>query len=658
MAKLGLVLPVFRVSLLIKMAATLASLLDNDSEYKKAFQVFLESSTEHKSVKAFLNGPLPAILASIGEGKTTFNMMGVGSGTGELDLEILRQLQLQHPGAKVDNEVVEPSSDMLDKYKDLVLKTPDLDHVTFTWNNMKTSELEKDWNERNPEKKLDFIHMIQMLYYLEDPGAAVLFFRSLLQKNGKLLIVLVAGDSGFINLWDAYGTHFGKCHLNQGISVEDMKRFLDARGITYQKYKIPAYVDITRCFTPGDEKGQRLLDLLTEVREFTQGFHAQSSVFCTITCTQSGVFCTIACTQSGVFCTIACTQSSVFCTIACSQNSVFCTIACTQSSVFCTIACTQSSVFCTNQGVFLLAVQMRQYRHKLKMATSLPSLADKYPEYMKSFQQYLDSSFEHQCMTAFIQAPLQNVLSSIREGKTALNVMGVGSGSGEIDLEILRQLQLQHPGAKVDNEVVEPSSDMLQKYKDLVAKTPDLDHVTFTWNNMKTSEFEKDWKERNPEKKMDFIHMIQMLYYVEDPEATLLFFRSLLRKNGKLLLIVLSGEGVWTKLWDTYGDQFCKNGMNQYLTAKDIKTFLDSRGIPYQTFCLPSYIDITNCFTPGDKKGELLLDNLTEVQNFSKNASPELRAGVLDLLRGPDCSQEVDGRIKISNNLEALLLGP
>ncbi|XP_076858359.1 histamine N-methyltransferase-like isoform X2 [Brachyhypopomus gauderio] len=42
---------------------------------------------------------------------------------------------------------------------------------------------------------------------------------------------------------------------------------------------------------------------------------------------------------------------------------------------------------------------------------------------------------------------------------------------------------------------------------------------------------------------MDFIHMIQALYYVDDPEAAILFFQRLLQKNGKLLLILVSD--VW-----------------------------------------------------------------------------------------------------------------
>ncbi|XP_076858350.1 histamine N-methyltransferase-like isoform X2 [Brachyhypopomus gauderio] len=290
------------------------------------------------------------------------------------------------------------------------------------------------------------------------------------------------------------------------------------------------------------------------------------------------------------------------------------------------------------------------------MAATLNSLMDSNPRYLEAFDECLKNSTEHQCMITFIQGPLQDALTSIGEGKTSLNVMGVGSGLGQIDLEIIRQLRLLHPKAKVDNEVVEPSSDMLDKYKDLVSKTSDLDHVTFTWNNMKTSEFEKAWKERNPDKKMDFIHMIQMLYYVEDSDATLLFFRSLLRKNGKLLIILLPGDTFDTMLWETYGAHFCKSGMNQFLTAKDVKNFMDTKGISYQSYSLPSYMDVTSCFIPGDVKGELLLDSMTEVQNFSKNASPELMEGVLKLLR--DYIKQEDGKSMLDTSIEALLIDP
>lgn len=36
---------------------------------------------------------------------------------------------------------------------------------------------------------------------------------------------------------------------------------------------------------------------------------------------------------------------------------------------------------------------------------------------------------------------------------------------GEIDLEMLSQLRLKHPGVMVDNEVVEPSAQQLRSYR-------------------------------------------------------------------------------------------------------------------------------------------------------------------------------------------------
>uniref|UniRef100_A0A8C1A1W1 Histamine N-methyltransferase n=1 Tax=Cyprinus carpio carpio TaxID=630221 RepID=A0A8C1A1W1_CYPCA len=253
-------------------------------------------------------------------------------------------------------------------------------------------------------------------------------------------------------------------------------------------------------------------------------------------------------------------------------------------------------------------------------------------------------SSEHQCMQDFIHNTLPDILASIGGGRSVFNVMGIGSGAGEIDLEMLAQLHLKLPHAKVINKVVEPSNDMLHKYKVRVSTTPDLDYINFTWNKMTASELEKHWQEKNPGEKMDFIHMIQMLYYVKDPEATVSFFRSLLNKDGKLLIILVK--------------QLCNTEISQCVTTGDLKTFLDTESIPYQNYELLSQVDITECFTEGDQVGELLLDFLTEVIEFSKNAPEDLKKGVLDLLRHPDCSREVDGRIIFNNNLGVLVVEP
>uniref|UniRef100_UPI0037E8399A histamine N-methyltransferase-like n=1 Tax=Semicossyphus pulcher TaxID=241346 RepID=UPI0037E8399A len=290
------------------------------------------------------------------------------------------------------------------------------------------------------------------------------------------------------------------------------------------------------------------------------------------------------------------------------------------------------------------------------MASSLKSLVHDDSRYQKSFQLFLDRSSEHQCMRDFIDNILPDILASIGDGKSHLNVIGVGSGAGEIDLEMLSKLHMKHPGVTVDNEVVEPSSQQLHNYRVLVSQKPGLDYINFTWNKMTSSEFEQHWKVKKMTKKADFIHMIQMLYYVKDPEATISFFQSLLNKNGKLLIILVSGESGWGKLWRTYRTQLCNTEISQCVTTGDIKSSLDSKGVSYQNYMLPSQMDITECFAKGDEKGELLLDFLTEVLDFSKTASPELKAGVLELLRHPDCSVESNGKVIFNNNLEVIVI--
>ncbi|XP_048863796.1 histamine N-methyltransferase-like [Brienomyrus brachyistius] len=292
------------------------------------------------------------------------------------------------------------------------------------------------------------------------------------------------------------------------------------------------------------------------------------------------------------------------------------------------------------------------------MTSCMKCLALDYERFNKCFQMFLEVSSEHQATRKFIHENLPDILTCIGEGKTTFDVISVGTGTGEVDLEILSQLRMVLPDVKVDCDMVDPSEPMLEKCKELMLRTPNMENINFTWNQMTASEFEKHWIERQSEKKLDFIHMIQMLYCVTDTAATISFFRSLLNENGKLLTILVAGESGWGKLWDTYGKEICCTEITHCVTAADIKHYLTAEGISFETFVLPSTMDITECFIPGDEKGELLLDFLTELQDFSNTAPPELKASVMSFLRSPDCSSQVNGRIILNNNLEALVLDP
>ncbi|XP_039558667.1 histamine N-methyltransferase B-like [Passer montanus] len=64
------------------MASPMRSLLADLDRYVQSFRLFLENSTEHQSMQDFVERHLPDVIASIGNGKSTINVLSVGGGAG------------------------------------------------------------------------------------------------------------------------------------------------------------------------------------------------------------------------------------------------------------------------------------------------------------------------------------------------------------------------------------------------------------------------------------------------------------------------------------------------------------------------------------------------------------------------------------------------
>ncbi|XP_072328274.1 histamine N-methyltransferase-like isoform X1 [Scyliorhinus torazame] len=281
------------------------------------------------------------------------------------------------------------------------------------------------------------------------------------------------------------------------------------------------------------------------------------------------------------------------------------------------------------------------------MESSMKSLSSDFALYCKSLEVACEQSNEHQCLKRFIDETLPHVIARIgKNGGSSLEVLGIGSGSGEIDIEILGKIQLQHPGLSIHNEVVEPNPKQISKYKALVEEKCSGLNISFRWNQMSSEEYERQNKEKNESKKFDFIHMIEMLYYVESVPDTLKYFHSLLETNGKLLITQTADEGGYHSLWKKFGSRFVSS-----CRFFDVPKVLDAIRKKYQIYKLSSDMDITECFIEGNKNGERLLNFLTDTVDFRKNAPANLRDEVLHYLRHPQCSREENGKIIFNNDL-------
>lgn len=130
---------------------------------------------------------------------------------------------------------------------------------------------------------------------------------------------------------------------------------------------------------------------------------------------------------------------------------------------------------------------------------------------VENFHAFLEQSRQHQFIIPHLRKILLPEFEKVGAGKNSLDVLGVGSGGGEMDVQILSILQSVFPDVPLTADVVEGSIQLLDNFKALVANTATLQKIPFTWHIMHTEDYEKQVEAKNDIKKFDFIHMIHVL---------------------------------------------------------------------------------------------------------------------------------------------------
>ncbi|XP_068103490.1 histamine N-methyltransferase-like [Hyperolius riggenbachi] len=283
-----------------------------------------------------------------------------------------------------------------------------------------------------------------------------------------------------------------------------------------------------------------------------------------------------------------------------------------------------------------------------------PHYADTH--YIKALLYWNETANEHDNTKKFLDTVLPEILPEPATEKSFLNVLGVGSGTGKIDLHILSTIQNLRPDLKIYSETIEPSKEEIDLYKASVSNTPELSNVTFTWHNKGVVEYETDAKHNNTAKKFDLIHMVQMLYYVNPLKESLEFFKSLLSPEGRLVIVVLSGESGWIKMFrrNIYP---AKQDFNLDLGSDHITDILDALPMRYEIHDIDSFTDVTG-LVEGREGSEWLLDVIMDEAEFAKTASPDLKAQVMADLQDPEFTFRKGGKIWLDTRVKGIVARP
>ncbi|XP_061924462.1 histamine N-methyltransferase-like [Entelurus aequoreus] len=274
---------------------------------------------------------------------------------------------------------------------------------------------------------------------------------------------------------------------------------------------------------------------------------------------------------------------------------------------------------------------------------------------VESFHFYLQHSGEHQAVVQFLIKKLPDQLIRMGADKSSLAVLGVGSGGGEVDVHMLSLMQSTFSTLPITADVVEGSAELVAKFKALVKTTGNLQKIPFTWNTMPSEEYIQKAIGSGDVKTFDFIHMIQMLYYVDDLTKTIQFYHSLLNKNGRLMIIIESANCGWDTLWRTFSKELCNETLPVYRSSADVLASLKSLGLKYEEHFIPNTFDVTECFDPDSKTGQRLLSFMTARENFHQSFTPQIRTDILNLLRR-ECSTEKEGKVSFNSNLSCVFV--
>ncbi|XP_077436830.1 histamine N-methyltransferase A-like [Vanacampus margaritifer] len=271
---------------------------------------------------------------------------------------------------------------------------------------------------------------------------------------------------------------------------------------------------------------------------------------------------------------------------------------------------------------------------------------------VQSFLFYLQHSGEYATVFRFLLENLPGEFKRIAADKSNLAVLGVGSGEGTLDVQMLSLLQSVCPTLPISADVVEGSTELVANFKALVAKTDNLEKIPFTWHVMPSEDYRKQVKDV---KKYDFIHMIQMIYYVDNLTETIKFYHSCLNKNGRLMITVVKMGDGWDLLWRTFSEQLCNESIPVYRSSGDVLASVKTLGLQYEEHSIPNTFDITECFDPNSETGQLLLRFITSNDDFAQSFTPEIRADMLNFLR-TKCSTEKDGKVYFNSFVSCIFV--
>ncbi|MDB9518764.1 methyltransferase domain-containing protein [Roseofilum reptotaenium CS-1145] len=176
-----------------------------------------------------------------------------------------------------------------------------------------------------------------------------------------------------------------------------------------------------------------------------------------------------------------------------------------------------------------------------------------------------------------------------------LSVLSIGSGEGDIDLEIIKSLapQADRPWQQLHYVALEPNPIHRDRFLDR------LHHASLAHTiNVSVREDSFDPHQPLSQEPYDLVLLTHVLYYFDDPPQAIEHALAHTKPNGRVIIVHQAATGIPQIQREYMLD--IKGNEDELLTADDIQNLLDRQSWPYQFYPVDAQLDVTSCLVRSD----------------------------------------------------------
>jgi len=257
------------------------------------------------------------------------------------------------------------------------------------------------------------------------------------------------------------------------------------------------------------------------------------------------------------------------------------------------------------------------------------------------------------------------------DAKSELRIMAVGSGSGEVDVDFLKEIVKCGKERLGDNysvvyQVVEPNPSNMECFRKAVTNNQDFKRIKFQWYNGFFEKFCDDFKQKEVEvNKFDFVHFVRVFYHIDSVKGLDRAYEHLLAKNGIMCAIGENENAFWPKMMHFLAAHklehecfTCSGPVSQNYFLPGWLQLARERDWRYESYVQGYKFDITPMYDPNSKDGNQLIDFALHAKDSRKAFKKEVIEDFFKLLDDGKIEREIiENEVKVTRKYFQCELG-